>query len=284
VSDHEVGEYVNDAAHIRWRVFASIRAIDWRGVASVFGLACLLAAWYLAATLVSPTVVPYPHVVFARLYTWFFVAPELSAYGLASSGLGPNLLYSIENVLFSVAIGTCVGTVLGLVGARSAIFRAILNPIVSGATSVPFLVMSPFFLVWFGVGRTSGLLLVTLYTTVILIIFSQRAVWNLNPIYESNAATLGAKQRALLVDILVPAIFPEMLGGLRIALAGAWSLETVAELLGSNSGIGMVIRVIAGQADTVGIMAAVIAISMVAVLFDGAVAVIAKSALRWRAP
>lgn len=275
---------MNEAAPIGWGVFARIRATDWADVASVFGLAGLLGAWYLAAALASPTVVPYPHVVFDRVRTWFLAAPELSAYGLANSGLGPNLLYSIENVLFSVGLGTCVGTVLGLASARNAIFRAILNPIVSGATSVPFLVMSPFFLVWFGVGRMSGLLLVTLYTTVILVIFSQRAVLNLNPIYESNAATLGAKHRTLLVDILIPATIPEMLGGLRIALAGAWGLETVAELLGSNRGIGMIIRVIVGQADTVGIMAAVVAISMVAVLFDGAIVVTAKRVLRWRAP
>jgi ABC-type nitrate/sulfonate/bicarbonate transport system permease component len=74
------------------------------------------------------------------------------------------------------------------------------------------------------------------------------------------------------------------LGGLRIALAGAWGLETVAELLGSNSGIGEIIRVVSGQADIVGIMAAVLAISTVAVLSDGAVVLAAQRVLRWRAP
>ena len=99
-------------------------------------------------------------------------APALSAIGMSANGFGPNLAYTTVNVFFAVIAGGAIGTVVGLASARRPVFRAILNPIVSGATSIPFLVMAPFFLVWFGVGRASGVLLVTLYTSVILIIFS----------------------------------------------------------------------------------------------------------------
>jgi ABC-type nitrate/sulfonate/bicarbonate transport system permease component len=288
-------EPVDRAVARQWRVEPTrarlTRAMELRRVADVLraeagliGLAGVFAVWYVtAAILAEPAVLPSPQAVFGYASSRFFYAPELSAYGLEHSGIGPNLLYTVENVFLAVGVGTCIGSLLGLASARSPIFQAILNPIVSGATAVPFLVMAPFFLVWFGVGRLSGLLLVTLYTCVILIIFSQRAVLNLNPVYESNAAVLGAGRRAVLFDILLPATIPEMLGGLRIALAGAWGLEAVAELLGSNSGIGMIIRVIAGQADTMGLMAAVVALSTVAVLCDGAVVFAVRTLTRWRA-
>jgi ABC-type nitrate/sulfonate/bicarbonate transport system permease component len=249
----------------------------------MLGLLGVAAAWQVAALIVADaSVLPGPAPVFGYAFSRLLTAPELSAYGLQNSGILPNLIYTVVNVFLAVGLGTCIGSALGLASARSPVFQAILNPIVSGATAVPFLVMAPFFLVWFGVGRLSGLLLVTLYTSVILIIFSQRAVLNLNPVYEKNAAVLGAGRRAVLLEILVPATVPEVLGGLRIALAGAWGLEAVAELLGSNSGIGMIIRVIAGQADTVGIMASVAAISTVAVLCDGAIVLAARIFLRWR--
>ena len=278
---------MNQATSNRWRVDAAwsplVRTVDWSRAAGVVGLVGFVVAWYLvAAVLAAPSLVPFPHVVIDRALSWFLSARELSAYGLESSGLGPNLAYTIENVLIAVGIGTLVGTLLGLASAGSAVFRAILNPIVSGATAIPFLVMAPFFLVWFGVGRTSGLLLVTLYTSVILVIFSQRAVLNLNPVYESNAMALGASHRAIIVDVLVPATIPEVLGGLRIALAGAWGLETVAELLGSNKGVGVIIRVVEGQADVVGIMATVATIALVAVLFDGMIVLTSRTVLRWR--
>jgi ABC-type nitrate/sulfonate/bicarbonate transport system permease component len=253
-----------------------------KGLAGIVGLFVLAGIWYAAAAIATPDVVPWPHTVIACLIDWFHVAPMLAAVGLSASGFGPNLAYTIENVLIAVAIGSAIGVVIGLTSARSPMFRAILNPIVSGATAVPFLVMAPFFLVWFGVGRMSGVLLVTLYTSVILIIFSQRAVLNLDPVFEENATTLGASRSRILRNILIPATVPEILGGLRIALAGAWGLETVAELLGSSIGIGVMIRVLTSQADTIGIMAAVVAISTVAVLADAALYLAARRVLRWK--
>ena len=59
----------------------------------------------------------------------------------------------------------------------------------------------------------------------------------------------------MLRDILIPGTVPEILGGFRIALAGAWGLEAVAELLGSQSGIGKVLEVLAGATDPQGIIA-----------------------------
>lgn len=253
-----------------------------KDASSVVGLAVLIGLWYLASFVSTPDFVPSPHVVAARLIEWFSDAPALSAIGMSANGFGPNLAYTIVNVFFAVIVGGAIGTVVGLTSARRPVFRAILNPIVSGATAVPFLVMTPFFLVWFGVGRVSGVLLVTLYTSVILIIFSQRAVLNLNPVFEENAKALGAGPARILRDILIPATAPEVLGGVRIALAGAWGLEVVAELLGSSIGIGVMIRVLAGQADTVGLMASVLAISSVAVICDGIVYFAVRRFLRWK--
>lgn len=253
-----------------------------RGLAGIVGLFVLAALWYVASYVATPDVVPWPHTVIKCLIDWFYVAPMLAAIGLTASGFGPNLAYTIENVILAVVAGSAIGVILGLSSARNPMFRAILNPIVSGATAVPLLVMAPFFLVWFGVGRMSSVLLVTLYTSVILIIFSQRAVLNLDPVFEENAMTLGARPGRILRDILIPATIPEMLGGLRIALAGAWGLQTVAELLGSSIGIGVMIRVLTGQADTIGIMAAVVAISTVAVLADAGLYLAARRGLRWK--
>lgn len=290
----DTGTAVDQTVAARWHVGDSRRrpapasalrrvaALCGRG-AGILGLLGVFVAWAIAAAILGePDTLPSPFSVFGYVLGRFLFAPELSAYGLAHSGIGPNLLYTIENVFLAVGIGTVAGSALGLASARSPTFQAILNPIVSGATAVPFLVMAPFFLVWFGVGRLSGLLLVTLYTSVILIIFAQRAVLNLNPVYESNAEALGASRLEMLVDILLPATIPEVLAGLRIALAGAWGLEAVAELLGSNTGIGVIIRVIAGQADTRGIMASVVALSTVAVLCDGALVLAVRTLLRWR--
>jgi ABC-type nitrate/sulfonate/bicarbonate transport system permease component len=121
--------------------------------------------------------------------------------------------------------------------------------------------------------------LVAFYVATILYLFAERAARNIDPIYEQYALTLGASRRRTLRDILIPATVPEMLGGFRIALAGAWGLEAVSELLGSQSGMGKVLEVLAGATDAQGILATLVALGFTAILADAiAVGLIARFA------
>jgi ABC-type nitrate/sulfonate/bicarbonate transport system permease component len=84
-------------------------------------------------------------------------------------------------------------------------------------------------------------------------------------------------------DILIPATVPEILGGLRIALAGAWGLEAVAELLGSQSGIGKVLEVLAGATDPQGIMATLLMLGLTAIIVDALAAFAVARTTKWNA-
>ena len=102
-------------------------------------------------------------------------------------------MYTAENVVVAVLIGTAIGVATGLFSARFSLVRAALDPVMMTAGTVPILIAAPFLLIWFGVGRASAVSLVTFYVTVILYIFAQRAASNLDPIFEQYARTLGAK-------------------------------------------------------------------------------------------
>jgi ABC-type nitrate/sulfonate/bicarbonate transport system permease component len=82
---------------------------------------------------------------------------------------------------------------------------------------------------------------------------------------------------------MLPATVPEILGGLRIALAGAWGLEAIAELLGSQSGMGKVIEVLASATDPQGIMATLALLGLAAVLADLLAALAVARATHWSA-
>jgi ABC-type nitrate/sulfonate/bicarbonate transport system permease component len=86
----------------------------------------------------------------------------------------------------------------------------------------------------------------------------------------------------MLFQVFLIGTLPEVFGGLRIALAGAWGLEAIAELLGSTSGIGKVIQALASATDVPTIMAAVLSLAVVAVGFDALVAVVFGTITRWR--
>ena len=243
------------------------------------GAVLFIALWQAATAVVSPIILPGPFAVLRRAAADFWSAPALSYYGVEDPSLFANLLYSAENVAIAVLLGSAIGVTLGLLSARIWFVRAAIDPIMMTAGTVPILIAAPFLLIWFGVGRASAVSLVAFYVVVILYVSAQRAALNLDPIYENSALTLGAGKHQMLRDTLIPATVPEILGGFRIALAGSWGLEAVAELLGSQSGIGKILEVLAGATDPQGILATLLVLGTAAILADGlAAALIARFA------
>ncbi len=247
------------------------------------GAALFVGAWALASANMAPILLPGPLGVLKRLGADFWSAPALAYYGVEQASLAANLLYTTENVAIAMIVGASLGALTGLIASRVWLVRAVVDPIMMTAGTVPILIAAPFLLIWFGVGRTSAVSLVAFYVAVILYLFAERAARNIDPIYEHYALTLGASRGRMVRDILVPAAVPEMLGGFRIALAGAWGLEAVAELLGSQSGMGKVLEVLAGATDAQGILATLLALGAAAMIADALAAALIARFAAWSA-
>ena len=267
----------DSTARGRARHFRSLR-VDPLGIVGLVGLVIL---WWVLTFILPAHDLPAPRAVALRFMTDFFRAPQLAFYGLSDTGLLDSMLYTACNVLIAAALGSAIGSLLGLVTARIGFMRAITDPVMLTAGTVPILVTAPFFLIWFGTGRISSVLLVTIYVTVILYIYAQRAAENLDPVYEDSARTLGATDGRVVSDVLIPAVVPEILGGVRIALAGSWGLEAISELLGAQYGIGKIVQVLAGSADIEGIFAALLLLGLVAVLVDAVAALLISRIASW---
>lgn len=245
------------------------------------GVLLLLLLWWGLTFVLTPLSLPGPLSVFRRIHDDFIVANVLGYYGLPDTGLLGSMIYTGTNVFIAVAVGGVLGTVLGLLTARIDIVRAVSDPILNTVGTIPILVMAPFFLIWFGTGRWSAVLLVGIYVLVILYLFAQRAAENLDPVYEDSARTFGAGPGDIVRDVLIPGTLPQVLGGIRIALAGAWGLEAIAELLGAQQGIGKIIEVLSGSLDMEGIFAALLVLGVVALVADLLASVVVGYITRW---
>lgn len=248
----------------------------------IVGLVLFVAIWWLLSLIADATAIPSPVIVIQRMINDFWDAKELRFYGLPNVSLSNSMVYTAGNVLLATAIGSVIGTITGLGTARFKRLRSVLDPIAMTAGTIPILVMAPFFLIWFGKERPSAVALVAFYVVVILYIFAQRAAENIDPVFEDGARVLGATEARIVPDILIPGTLPEILGGIRIALAGAWGLEAISELLGAQRGMGRIIKVLAGTTDIQGIMAALLLLGLVAVVFDALTAMLFAWLTRWR--
>ncbi len=248
----------------------------------IIGLFLFVALWWVVSLIADPTSIPSPFVVVQRMADDFWDARELRFYALPNVSFSNSMVYTAGNVLLATAIGSVVGTMTGLATARFKRLRLVLDPIAMTAGTIPILVMAPFFLIWFGHERPSAVALVTVYVVVILYIFAQRAAENIDPVFEDGARVLGASELKIVRDVLIPGAMPEVLGGIRIALAGAWGLEAISELLGAQRGMGRIIKVLAGTTDIQGIMAALLLLGLVAVVFDALTGLLFAWLTRWR--
>nr|WP_269329780.1 ABC transporter permease subunit [Kineosporia babensis] len=175
-----------------------------------------------------------------------------------------------------------MGIVAGLKAARRQWLRDVTEPVLFVFGAVPVLVAAPLFLVWFGAGPLSKLLLVAFYCFVVVGVVAQSAALNIPPTAEEYAATLGLDSKARFRAVVLPAAFPPIVAVLRLALATGISLEVSAELLGSRVGIGRLIAVRAQQGNVAAVLALAITVGLVALVLDLVIRAATRPALRWQ--
>lgn len=251
------------------------------GLTGLIGLAVLW--WAITFFQWVPTVfLPTPEVVVRAIGDNLTASRYLENFHLSKGGLLTALIYTVQNVVLALVLACALGIGVGLTSARVGIVRSLLDPVVMTLGTIPILVTAPFFLIWFGTDRLAQVVLLVLYDTTLIYLFAQRAAGNLDPTYEAAARTMGAGRRKILFDVYLKGTLPEVFGGIRIALAGAWGLEAISELLGAPDGMGKVISALASATDVPTIMATVLVLATVAVAFDVAVAGVFGYITRWQ--
>src|SRR6266446_3501837 len=245
------------------------------------GLGLFIAAWWYAASQLPRSRLVTPLETGTDIWTNFLYSRRLAVFGLGKVGYGSLLLYTVGNVLIGLAVGGAIGIFIGTASTRLRVLRLLVDPIVLVLGTVPVLVAAPLFLLWFGVVPFTQVLLVAFYSAVMMVLFSQRAAENIDPVYERWATTFGAGIAVRIRHILIPGTVPEIVGGLRITLASAWGLEVFAEILGAPSGLGQAIKALTNLNNVSGLLACVVIIAATAILTDALLFVLARRIAAW---
>ena len=163
------------------------------------------------------------------------------------AALGSRELYvdawaSLVRALPGFAIGTLVGIGLGLAAGIARSFDEMLSPLVFLTYPVPKIVMLPVFMLWFGIGDLSKILIIALacfYPTFINAYYGARAtprilVW--------SARNMGAGEALIFRRVVLPAALPLIFAGLRVSLALSFIVMFATEMINARSGLGHLIR------------------------------------------
>ena len=123
------------------------------------------------------------------------------------------------------------GVTIGILMGRSRRAEDILLPLVSIGAPIPGLAYAPLFLLWFGPGNVSAVVLVAFVSAFPIIYNCWTGVKAVKDIWLRSAQAMGADDRRLFRHVILPGALPYILTGLRLGLAQAWRILVAVEML-----------------------------------------------------
>lgn len=158
---------------------------------------------------------------------------------LASSGvLWENLAASLRLAFTGLAIGGSIGITLAVFTGFVRLGDELLDPTLQMLRTVPFIALSPLFIVWFGIDEKPKLVLIAVATAFPLYLNVRGGVRDVDRKTVEAARSYGLGGLPLLREIVVPAALPSLLVGLRISLGVSLLALIFAEQINSTAGIG----------------------------------------------
>ena len=189
---------------------------------------------------------------------------------LTISGVLPrHALETVFRLLAGFAIAGTLGVAVGIAMGRSRRAQDIFLPLVSIGAPIPGLAYAPLFLLWFGVGNFSAILLVGFVAAFPIILNTWTGVKAVREIWVRSALALGASDRKLFRKVILPGALPYIFTGLRLGLAQAWRILVAVEMLASVSwGLGWLIFGSRKFLNTDVMLAAIVVIAVIGLALE----------------
>jgi len=243
-----------------------------------------LAGWLLAALLLAVwqaigTYVPGMKALFS---TPALVAERFTAMA-ADGELWQNLVPTLEETFGGLFLGFVVGVGGGVLMARSRFAAVMLDPYVVGINGVPRVALGPFFVVWFGIGILSKVLLAVSIVFVVVLFNTREGIESIDTDLVDALRSMRASRWDMLRHVVFPSLVPWLLASVKIGIGLALTGAVVGELVGASAGLGWYITNSLNVIDMTGAVTALLIMAVLAMLMYYAVLILERRLLFWRA-
>ena len=240
---------------------------------SIVVAAVLVAVWWIAVDVTQSAIFPTPKMVVEGTL-------ELARDGSLWEHIGASLMrvgagFGLA-VLLAIPLGFWMGRVHGAFVTLNPIFQ-ILRPI-SPIAWIPIAIL------WFGVGNASPIYLIFISSVFPMIVQTTAGVHTIEKRYLRAAENFDVSRFTLFSQVVIPAVLPQIIVGMRIGLGVAWLVVVAAEMIALRSGLGYLImdsRNAGNRYDLV--IAGMAIIGVIGLLLDGLMRLLeGLKIVRWR--
>jgi ABC-type nitrate/sulfonate/bicarbonate transport system permease component len=243
-----------------------------RRVGSLLPLIALVLAWEVSSRsgMVSSFLLPPLSAVLGRVWD-----------DVLSGDLTINLGMTLYRALAGFAIAAVGGVALGIVMTRIKFIRWFFDPIVSVGFPMPKIAFLPIFMLWLGLYDVSKISMAAFNAIFPVIVATVAAAEGVDRELLWSARSLGAGERQLLREIILPAALPQIMTGLQVALPVSMIVTIVTEMLMGGHGLGGAMIAASRFADSPGVFAGIVEIAVAGLCLVKSIAALRRRLLIW---
>jgi NitT/TauT family transport system permease protein len=193
-----------------------------------------------------------------------------------------NGLASLYRAGMGLALAVVIGAALGIAMASSRILDVLAGPLVELIYPMPKSALIPVTVLWLGFGDGSKILLIFLGCMLPVTLGAFNGARGADRVLIWSARSMGAGRLRVLRDVVLPSALPELLNGIRTALALAFILLVSSELIVAQQGFGYLIGFLGASGAYEGMFAVVLTVAMLGFAADRGYGVLMRRALQWR--
>ncbi len=236
-------------------------------------VALLIGVWWISVIVTKSMIFPTP---------WKVVTgtAELIEDGTLWMHIGASLMRVGAGFFLAVIVAIPLGLWMGWVrGAYDT-----LNPLFQILRPISPIAWIPIAILWFGVGNASPIYLIFISSVFPMIVQTTVGVHTIEKRYLRAAENFGVPRYTLFTQVVIPAVLPQIIVGMRIGLGVAWLVVVAAEMIALRSGLGYMImdsRNAGNRYDLV--IAGMIIIGLIGLMLDGIMRMLeGLKMVRWR--
>ncbi|WP_338452459.1 ABC transporter permease [Niallia oryzisoli] len=233
-------------------------------------LILLLVIWEIAAGTMSELVLPAPSVIGFTLLD-----------GIKSGYFTEHIIRTSSEVLLGLLFGGLSGLIIGILMGEITFLRKLLFPYIIASQAVPKLALAPLFILWFGFGMTSKVVITALVCFFPLLESTVTAIQSSDKQKLELFTMLNASRLQTLIHLKIPAGMPGILAGLRVSVVLAVVGAVVGEFIGGSEGLGALIIASQGMMDTPLMFATLILLTLMGMILYQMIALLEK---KWSKP
>ena len=216
-----------------------------------------------------------PSGIWMQIVTW-------ATNGTAQGPLWEQIGVTLEEAVLGFVIGVVLGVIFGVILGRNHFLSDVLGPYIKAANSIPRIVLGAIFSIGLGLGIQSKVALAVVLVFFIVFFNAFQGVREVDRNLLANARILGAGQRQLSTEVIIPSALSWIIASLHTSFSFALVGAVVGEFLGATEGLGLMIQTAEGTFNANGVFAAMTILAVVALLMEALVTALENRLVKWR--